>query len=110
MVQKNRKYDILFHIQLRNQVKGLENKSDISPAEDRKPFVVHGEDILAVDEYLAGSRDIQGAQHIKERTFAGTGFSDNGDKFALGDGKTDFLQRMHGSLAASVSLADRFYS
>ena len=43
IIQKQRKHNILLHIQLGYQLKRLEHKPDIAPPEDRPLLLLHGE-------------------------------------------------------------------
>ena len=64
IVQQKGKDHILLHIQLRDQIEGLEDKSDMLPPEYSQLRLRHGEEILAVDPDFSGSGLIQPAHHI----------------------------------------------
>ena len=70
VIQKNGKDDILLHRQLRDQIKALEDETDVAPAKDRQIALPHRENILSVDEDLACARFIHAADHIEQRALA----------------------------------------
>lgn len=51
---------------------------------------------------------VQRADHVEQRTFSGARFPDHRDVLSLWDGKADIFQRVYGSFAAAVRLADIF--
>ena len=102
IVQQHRENDILFHRQLRDQVEALENETDIPSAEYRQVAFLHRENVFTVDEHFAGSGSVQCADHIQQRTFAGTRLTDNRNKLTFGDGEGGVFQSMNRSLAGPV--------
>ena len=61
----------------------LKDKTDIAAAEDRQLPVFHGKNILAINQYLAGSRRIQSTNQVEQCAFAGAGFANDRHIFAF---------------------------
>ena len=106
LIKEQGKNNILLHIELGNQLKGLKDKADAPPAEISAFFLLHGEQILAVQENLAGCGRIESSGAVEQGGFPGTGFSDDGGKFSLFQGKRYVLQRVYFCLALSLGLAE----
>ena len=54
VIQQQREDDVLLHVQLRDQMKGLKDKADILSAEDSPFILVHGKYIPPVQIYFPG--------------------------------------------------------
>ena len=102
VVQQHWEDDVLFYRQFRNQIKTLEDEADIPSAEYRQVAFLHRENVFTVDEHFAGSGSVQCADHIQQRTFAGTRLTDNCNKLTFGDGEGGVFQSMNRSLAGPV--------
>lgn len=83
--------NILFHRQLRDKVKRLKDKADIPPAENGQLSIVHGKNVLAVNQNLARCWRVQSTDHIQQCTFTRTGFPDDCHILALWNRKADIL-------------------
>ena len=87
VIQQQRKNDILLHGQLRDQIKALENKADISASKNGQAAFLHGKNIPAVNPYLTGCGSVKRADQIQQGAFSGTGFSHHSDIFPFGNTK-----------------------
>ena len=74
---------------LRKQIKVLKHKANFFIPHDTSHGVIHAVDILAFQKIITGSLAIQNTHNIHQRTFSGTGFSYNRNKFAPFDFKID---------------------
>ena len=83
VIQKYRKNNILLNGKLWHKIKRLKNKSYIPSPENGKSAVFHRKNIFAAYHYFTGRWRIKCAYHVKQRTFAGTGFSDDSHILAL---------------------------
>ena len=80
---KNRKEDVLFRRQRRNQVEGLEDDADVLATEQRQLVVVEGGEIRAVDDDVAGCRLRKSCDEMEKRGLAGATGAHDGEKLAL---------------------------
>ena len=94
--------NVLFYRQLWDQVETLEDEADVSAAEHRQVTLFHRKNIFSVNEHLPRSGSVQRADHIQQRTFAGTRLTDNRNKLTFGDGEGGVFQSMNRSLAGPV--------
>ena len=92
----------------KSRIKRLKDKANVPAAEYRQLALVHGKNVLTVDQHLAGRGRVQRADHVQQRTFAGTGFPHDGHIFPLGNGKTDILQSLDCGFSAAIGLTNVF--
>ncbi len=70
----------------------LEDKADLSSAENGQFLVFKFGQLLAIHDHLAGGGHIQSADHVQQRGFTTAGGSHDSYKFALFYGKGHTIQ------------------
>ncbi len=68
-----RQKDVLLGGQRRYQIEGLEDESDLVAAQVGELLLVHGRDLKAFDDHLAGSRRVQSGHAVHQRGFSRSG-------------------------------------
>ena len=74
--------DVLFHGEIRQDVKCLKHESHRAAAQESDRVVVHARQIGALQPYAAAVRTIQARQQIQQRRFADARFAHDGEVFA----------------------------
>lgn len=69
VVQQHREDHVLLHSQLRYQIEALKDETDVPAAEYRQISLLHRENILPIQEYLAGCGSVQSSDQIQKRAF-----------------------------------------
>ena len=69
VIQQKGESDVLLHIQLIDQVKGLEHETDVSPSENRAFFFIQGKQILPVQEDFPFGGRIKSADTVEQSAF-----------------------------------------
>ena len=106
IIQQQRKNHILFHRQLRDKVKRLKDKADIPAAKYRQFSVIHGKNVLTINQHLSRSWHIQRTDHIKQCAFTRTRFSDDCHIFSLRNRKANIPKRFYSSFTAAIGLTN----
>ena len=70
VVQEERESQILLHVQFRNQIKGLKDKSNVLPPENGQLLLGHGEHIFPIDPDFARRGIVKPAHNVQQCTFA----------------------------------------
>ena len=104
-----RQFHIFLGGEAGNQIKALENKTDLFIADIREFIIGHTCHIDAIQIIIPGSGGIQTAQHIHESGLAGAGMSDDCHKFAMVNGDTDAIQCPDFIFTGIIDLVDIFY-
>ena len=81
----------LFHVQLRDQIEGLEDKTDVLPPKYSQLLLRHGKDIFPINPNLTRCRIVQGSHNVQQRAFARVGFTNDGNKLPPADGERNLI-------------------
>jgi len=73
--------DVLKRRHVLNQVKGLEDDTDIGATKPGQGVLVEPGEVFAGNDHVAGLRRLQSGHHHQQRRFARTGRSDDADRF-----------------------------
>src|SRR5450759_3828468 len=65
--------DVLGRGQVGDQVEELEDEADLLPAEDRPAALIHGRDVVALDQHPPGIRRFEAGEQVQERALAAAG-------------------------------------
>ena len=95
----------MFYGKLRDKLERLEDKADVSPAEDGTLLLFHGAKLLPAQKDPAGRRLIQAADEIQKGCFSAAGFPDNGGKFPFLQGERDVSEGLDTVFALAVCFA-----
>lgn len=76
-VEFQRQRGIVERGQIGEQQKGLEDETDIAPAQTCAGVVIHLRDVLIAQSHAAGIRHIQSGNQVEEGGFPASGFTDD---------------------------------
>ena len=103
-VEVLRQHDIFDGGQKRNQMKLLEDESDLLGTHAIQFARGYAGDVLAVKPYLARGRPVEAANQIYECGLAGTRRTHNGQPFALRNMQRDVVERMNRAVLAFLAI------
>src|SRR5260370_14359761 len=89
-----------------DEVEELEDEADQTPPQQREGRVVHPGGHLAVDQDVAGARDVQPPRQVQERRFARSAGSHDGDELPAADLEGHAVERDDVTAAPGVDLPD----
>jgi len=90
-VQLKWQHHVFIHIQDRNKIIVLKDKTDMA-AECGQFFLILIRNLFSANQHLSGRRCVQPAHHVEQRGFSGTGSSHDSNKLSLFDGKAHAIQ------------------
>ena len=96
--------DILFRVQVGNQVIGLEHVAEMEATVGRQGLLVHLPQALAVDRNRPGILDVDAADDIQQGRFARAGRAEQNAELPFSDGKIDAAQDLLPRLAGAEAL------
>ena len=96
------KQHVFFRRQRGDQVIGLEDESDLAPAQQRHVVFAQTGDVFAVQDYLAAGGRVEPGQQAQQRTFAAAGRPHDGGKLAARDAQIDAFEDFH-TVSAGVN-------
>ena len=64
IIKKHRENNILLYSKLWNKIERLKDKANISAPEHSKFSIIHGENILSINHYLARRWRVQSTNHV----------------------------------------------
>ena len=81
---------------------GLEDESDLAPAQERHLVFAQIGDVLAVQNYLAAGGRVEPGEQAEQRAFAAAGRPHDGGKLAARDREIDAFEDFH-TVSAGVN-------
>ena len=89
----HRQHDVVEHGEFRQQEMKLEHEAEQRQPREGALFLVHMRGGAAADQHLAGGRQVEQAEQIEQRRFAGAGRAGDGDEFIVADGQIDVVHQ-----------------
>src|SRR4029450_9957409 len=100
---RERKRDVLFRIQHREEVEELEDEPDVSTPELRQIRIAELRDLLSGDRYAPRSRLVQPCEVVHQRRFSGAGRPHDRSEAPALDVDRDAAERIHARLSLPVA-------
>ncbi len=108
-IQQQGQRDVFLHIQYRNEIVELINQSHLPSPENGQLGFIQLINIGAFEKYFPRSGTIHAAQNMKKCGFAGSGRTNNGDKFAFVHRKAHIIQGTDLCFPASICFCQVFH-
>jgi hypothetical protein len=93
--ERQRQRDVLAHIQVRQEVEGLEDEAHVASAPERQRVVIAVVERLRVEADFARVGAIETRDDVEQRGFAGARLPGDGDPFAARDLEIDGVEERH---------------
>ena len=103
-----RDFDVLQHVELRDQIVRLENKADPGGPNSGQLAIIHGCNVIVAQSQGTRRRPVETTQQVEQRAFARTRRPHDRQVFALGNVKRDPTKRADRFALERVVFRDEF--